>query len=137
MAFAFALLSPVEDPDERQARRERRKARRAAMLALARQIFDMHDDGCSAEEIARATGRCSSSIRQFAAARGVVVSRSAVTVRYAIVVSTRDRDSLRKIAADRGATPTKTLGDLVALALGEDAAIARRTLRVAGGRAHA
>jgi hypothetical protein len=50
--------------------------------------------------------------------------------RYAITGTIDRREALRRLAADYKASPSETLEDLLTFALDEDAAIARRTLRV-------
>ena len=45
-------------------------------------------------------------------------------------VGVDQKDALARMAADYGTTPAEALGDLVAFALNDDAAIARRILHV-------
>ena len=130
---AFEALSPADREAAAAAQkqaRENAKARKAERLEYARRLFALHDAGNSATEIARLLGRHVSSIRQFAAARGVFISRSESIARLAGDVTIDARDALRRMAADYGATPAQTFEDLLAFCLSDDATIARRTLRV-------
>ena len=115
---------------EQDERGGRSRARRRLMLGLARQIFTLHDNGATSEEIGRAVDRPARTVRAFAASRGVLVSRSATTVRYAVTVTVAHREALRRLAVDYGASPAEALEDLLTFALSDHAAIARRTLRV-------
>lgn len=113
--------------DERHARRDRKRARRRVVRDLARQIFALHDNGATSEEIARAVDRPARAVRSLAASRGVPVSRSCTTVRYAVTVTVARREVLKRLAADYGASPAETL---LTFALSDHAAIGRRTLRL-------
>ena len=124
---AFDALSDEEKAaalDTQKERRQRARARRAQSLSLATQIFKLHDAGYTASEIADRVGRRPWAIIHFAASRGVFISRRAVTV-------SRDReDALRRMAADYGKTAAEALDDLLTFSLDDDAAVARRVLRV-------
>ena len=75
---AFDALSDAEKAealDVQKERRQRVRAKRAASLSLATQIFKLHDAGHTADEIAAIIGRRPISVVQFAASRGVFVSR--------------------------------------------------------------
>jgi hypothetical protein len=88
LSGVFEALSPEEQEAAREHRRERRelgKARKAERLALARRVFEMHDDGKTAAEIGAAVGGKSASwVYRFSGARGVVISPFAKSVRRAI-----------------------------------------------------
>jgi hypothetical protein len=130
---AFAALPECEQEAAKAASEERRarsSARKRVMRDLARRIFTMADDGATAEEIGAAVDRSPRAVRALAAQRGVLVSRSCMTVRYAITVTIDRCEALRRLATDYKASPSETLEDLLTFALDEDAAIARRTLRV-------
>jgi hypothetical protein len=115
--------------DVQKERRQRVRAKRAASLSLATQIFKLYDAGHTVDEIAAIVSRRPISIIHFAAKRGVFVSRSALTVRRAILLSREREDALRRLADDYGTQATE-LGDLLNFALDEDAALARRVLHV-------
>jgi hypothetical protein len=100
------------------------------MLDLSRQVFDLHDRGATNDEIAKAVDRTPRAVRALAASRGVLISRSCTTARFAITVTLPRRETLRKLAFEYGASPAETLEDLVMFALSDHALIARRTLRV-------
>jgi hypothetical protein len=130
---ALATLSDeekVEAEADRLAMRERARARRAASLALAQRIFGLHDAGHNAGEIAAIVGRRSISVVQFAASRGVYVSRSTLVIHRAVQLTKPREDALRRMAADYGKAAHEALDDLLTFLLDDDAAVARRILRV-------
>ena len=135
---AFAALPPAEQEAAKaasEAHRTRSRARKRGMRGLARQVFKIHDQGLTADEIGKAVDRSPRAICALAATRGVLVSRSCMTVRFAITVTVARREALRQLAADYGASPSETLEDLVMFALSDHAFIARRTLGVWSRRA--
>ena len=132
-AKVFESLSPEERAEASQALLEaskRSKARNAAVLERAKRIFDLYLDGRTASEIAAAVNRSADSVRKFARARGLSISRSEAAVGYRVPVSMERRDALARMAGDRGTTPAQALEDLITFGLDEDAAIARRILHV-------
>jgi hypothetical protein len=131
---AFDSLSDAEKAealDVQKERRQRVRAKRAASLSLATQIFKLHDAGHTADEIAAIVGRRTISVRQFAAARGVFISRSTLLIRHGVTLSREGEDALRRMAADYGKTAAEALDDWLTFSLDDDAAVARRVLRVA------
>src|SRR5208283_358383 len=98
-----------------------RAAKRKAALDGAHRIFELHDDGHTAPEIAAALGASPTRIRKIAKARGVLVSRSLKTVRRAIPLPVAGEAALKQLAADCGATPLRC-------------AHAARRVRSGGGR---
>jgi hypothetical protein len=129
----FDALSDAEKAaalDVQKERRQRVRAKRAASLSLATQIFKLHDAGHSADEIAAIVGRRPISIIQFAAKRGVFISRSALVARRAVMLSREREDALRRLADDYGTQAMEALADLLNFTLDEDAAVARRVLHV-------
>ena len=98
-----------------------------------RQILAMHDDGEDDAAIGKAIGRSARRVREFAAKRGVLITRSEATVRRAVTIERDKEVFLRRLAADRKATPARTISELVALALEHDAAVARKVLGVRKG----
>jgi hypothetical protein len=132
-AKVFEALSPEERAEAKAAylaARERAEQRKKNTLAFAKQIFAMHDDGRTVHEIAAAVERSADAVIKFARARGVAISSSAAVVRRAARLTIERENALRRMAADCGKTPREALEDLIAFALDDDAAIARRTLRV-------
>ena len=130
---AFDALSDEEKAaalDVQKERRQRVRAKRAASLSLATQIFKLHDAGHTAAEIAAIVSRRPVSIIHFAAKRGVFISRSALVVRRAVLLSREREDALRRLADDYGTQATEALADLLNFTLDEDAAVARRVLHV-------
>ena len=132
-AAALEALSPADREAaalaQKQAR-ERRSARKVEMLERARRIFALHDEGHIASEIGHLVGRSASSVRQFAAACGILISRSESIARLAGNVTIEYRDALRRMADDYGETPARTFEDLLIFCLADDALIARRILRI-------
>ena len=130
---AFDALSDEEKAaalDMQKERRQRARTRRAQSLSLASQIFKLHDAGYTASEIADWVGRRPWTIIHFAASRGVFISSSALIARRAVTVSRDREDALRRMAADYGKTAAEALDDLLTFSLDDDAAVARRVLRV-------
>jgi hypothetical protein len=130
---AFDALSDAEKAEAaagQLALRERAKERRQAALELAQRIFGLHDTGHHAEEIAAQVGRHAISVVQFAASRGVFISRSARVAHRAVVFTREREEALRRMAADYGTAPVKALDDLLTFSLDDDAAVARRILHV-------
>jgi hypothetical protein len=130
---AFEALSDEEKAEAAEAQRllrERARARRAASLALAQRIFSLHDTGHTAGEIAALVGRRSISIVQFAASRGVYISRSTLLTHRAVQLTKPREDALRRMAVDYGKAAHEALDDLLTFLLDDDAAVARRVLRV-------
>lgn len=130
---AYAALSAdekTEAEEELRLRRERIRARRAASLARARRVFALHDAGHTVFEIAAAVGKPPRWVEYFAASRGVLISRSTAIVRRAVVLPRSREDALRRMADDYGTKPETALDDLLTFALDDDAAVARRILRV-------
>jgi hypothetical protein len=132
---ALTKAEKAEAAAAREARRERVRARRAATLALARRIFSLHDSGHSASEIAALVGRRPISVISFAADRGVFISRGALVVRRAVLLTREREDALRRMAEDYGTAAAKALDDLLTFLLDDDAAVARRILHVKKRRA--
>jgi hypothetical protein len=135
MARAAIKLVPEDDLGARlalrRAWRAQRKAKRLALLALARDIFALHNDGHTAEEMAAMIRRNPRWIRAFAAKRGVTISRSTTVVRRAIQLSVSHETALRRLSEDLGGkNPAQALAEFVALALADDARAARRFLRL-------
>jgi predicted transcriptional regulator len=83
------------------------RTKRAASLSVATQIFKLHDAGHTVDEIAAIVGRRPDSIRKFAAKRGVFISRSALVVRRAVLLSRQREDALRRLADDYGTQATE------------------------------
>lgn len=130
---AFDALSDAEKAealDVQKERRQRVRAKRAASLSLATQIFKLHDAGHTADEIAAIIGRRPISVVQFAASRGVFVSRSTLVARRAVLLTKEREAALRRLAADYGKGAHEALDDLLTFWLDDDAAVARRVLRV-------
>ena len=127
---ALSAEERTEAAEDLKGRRERIKARRAASLALAQQIFALNDAGHTVFEIAAAVDRRPKTIIVLAAKRGVSISRSTEKVRRAVVLPRAREDALRRMADDYGTVPEKALDDLLTFALDDDAAVARRVLRV-------
>jgi hypothetical protein len=132
-AKAFAAL-PDADRAEAEAAvtaaRERAEQRKKDTLAMAKQIFSLHDDGRTVHEIATAVGRSADAVIKFGRARGIAIPYSEKVVRRAVRLTIERENALRRMAADCGKSPAQTLEDLIAFALDDDAAIARRTLHV-------
>ena len=132
-AKVFEALSPEDRAEAKAAMtaaRERAERRKKNTLALAKQIFALHDDGRTVFEIAAAVERSADAVVKFARARGIAISSSAAVVRRTARVTVERENALRRMAADCGKTPAETLEDLITFALDDDAAIARRILRV-------
>jgi len=127
---ALSAEERTEAAEDLKGRRERIKARRAASLALAQQIFALNDAGHTVFEIAAKVDRRPKTIIVLAAKRGVSISRSTEKVRRAVVLPREREDALRRMADDYRTTPEKALDDLLTFALDDDAAVARRILRV-------
>jgi hypothetical protein len=130
MLDALSLSVPLAAVETSEQRRARRRIRKRDMRELARRIFKLCDNGATAEEIGATVGYSPHGVRTLAAKHGVLVSRSCMTVRYAVTVTIDRREALRRLAVDYKASPAEALEDLLTFALDEDAAIARRTLRV-------
>jgi hypothetical protein len=132
--LAWTALSDDERAAIRAARdaRKRRKAeKREADVDKARLIFKLSGDGRTAAEIAACLGCSVSAVRAFAAKHGMLVSRSAASVRRAVTVSADREEALRRLAADGRMPPAEAIEALIRFALDEDGAIARRVLHVA------
>jgi hypothetical protein len=132
-AKAFAALSPEERAEAKAASlewQERAKQRKKNTLALARQIFAMRDEGLTVHEIAAAVDRSADAVVKFGRARGIAIPYSEKFVRRAARLTIERENALRRMAADSGKSSAQALEDLIAFALDEDAAIARRTLRI-------
>ncbi|MGO9429264.1 hypothetical protein [Rhodoblastus sp.] len=115
----------------RKAKREAAKARREAKRELGERIFELYFAGRSSEEIAAELGgRSASAVRHFARVRGVTISRYSASVALLVEVSVSRRGALKRLAADLGTTPARVVGEILAAALGDDAAIGRGILRV-------
>jgi hypothetical protein len=131
---AFDALSDEEKAaalDVQKERRQRVRAKRAASLSLATQIFKLYDAGHTVDEIAAIVSRRPVSIIQFAGKRGVFISRSALVVRRAVLLSREREDALRGLADDYGTQAVEALADLLNFTLDDDdAAVARRILHV-------
>jgi hypothetical protein len=130
---AYDALSDAEKAEaveDQRLCRERVRMRRAVSLALAKRIFGLHDAGHNAGEIAAIVGRRPISIVQFAAARGVSISRSTLVIHRAVQITKQREDALRRMANDYGTATNKALDDLLTFLLDDDAAVARRVLRV-------
>ena len=130
---AFDALSDAEKAaalDVQKEPRQRVRAKRAASLSLATQIFKLYDAGHTVDEIAAIVGWRPVSIIHFAAKRGVFISRSALVVRRAVLLSREREDALRRLADDYGTQAMEALADLLNFTLDEDAAVARRVLHV-------
>ena len=97
---------------------------------MAERLFTMHDDGTTLTDLAAAFNRSGGRIRAFAAARGVLISRSLKYVQRALLLPLEREMALRRLALDYGATPRETLVHLAVSLLAEDAAIARQVLHV-------
>ena len=126
---ALDALSPEDREEARLAQiaaRARAAQRKEKSRALAARIFELLYDGRSVFEIAAVVGRAPTSVRQFAKSRGIAISNGAQKVLYGVSVAVDQRDALARMAADCGMTPAEALEDLVAFALNDDAAIARR-----------
>lgn len=121
--------------EAREAAQARSIAKKAARTEFMRRILAMHDDGEDAAAIGKAIGKSARRVCQFAAERGVLITRSDAKVRRAVTLE-RDREVfLRRLATDWKATPAQALSELVALALEGVAAVARRVLGVRKGAA--
>jgi hypothetical protein len=130
---AYDALSDAEKAEAAEGQRlcrERVRARRAASLALAQRIFGLHDAGHNAGEIAAIVGRSSIRVVQFAAARGVHISRSTLLIHRAVQLTKSREDALRDMAEDYGKAADEALDDLLTFLLNDDATVARRFLRV-------
>lgn len=115
-------------------RRERQKLakieRKKNAAELTRRLLDLLHDGLTGYEIAESVGRSVRTIRQFGAARGIVISRNRLIVRRAIPLATRNEGALRRAAEDRGTSAAETLEAAVACLLEDDASILRRHLHI-------
>jgi hypothetical protein len=132
-AKVFEALSPEERAEAAAAMtaaRERAEQRKKNTLALARQIFAMRDEGRTVHEIAAAVDRTADAVIKFGRARGIAIAYSEKFVRRAVRLTIERENALRRMAADSGKSSAQALEDLIAFALDEDAAIARRTLHV-------
>ncbi len=121
-AAAQAFLALPDDLREeaergRAAAKEARAQRKAAKAAYLRQIVSMLDRGYTAAEIGQALGRNLYTILLFAGRRGIAISRSERTVRYAVQATLEQRAALRAIAAREGVDEVETLAGIVATAL--------------------
>jgi hypothetical protein len=132
-AKAFAALSPEDLAEAKAAMtaaRKRAEQRKKNTMALAKQIFAMHNDGRTVHEIAAAVERSEDAVIKFGRARGIAIPYSEKVVRRAVRITVEREIALRRMADDCGKTPAEALEDLIAFALDTDAAIARRTLRI-------
>jgi hypothetical protein len=127
---ALSLEERAEAKAAYLAAHERAVLRKKNTLALAKQIFALHDDGRTVHEIAAAVERSVDAVIKFARARGVAISSSAAGIRRAVRLTIERENALRRMAIDCGKTPAEALEEFIAFALAEDAAVARRTLRV-------
>jgi hypothetical protein len=94
-----------------------------------RRILAAYNSGMTADEIGAAIGMGGRSVREFAARRGVTVSRGERRFRQ-ITFDSGEEATLRAFAADFGAAPTEALQAIVRAALESDAHPARRLLCV-------
>jgi pyrroloquinoline quinone (PQQ) biosynthesis protein C len=62
-------------------------------------------------------------------ARGFTITRSKESVSRLIPIAREGEEALRRLAEAHGMAPAKALEELVALVLGDEAAMARRMLR--------
>jgi hypothetical protein len=130
---ALAEMPPEELTEyeaAQKAARVRAQHRRTIAAELTQRVVALLFDGMTGHEVAKAVGRPARSLVQFAASRGVFVSLSVLTVQRAVKLTMEREQALRKMAAEYGKTPAETLGELLAFALDDDAAIARRVLHV-------
>ena len=109
----------------RRNKREKAKQRFEQM----RRILTAYNDGMTAEEIGASIGMGGRSVREFAARRGVTVSRGERRFRQ-ITFDSGEEAALRAFAADFGSTPTEAVQAIVKAALESDAHPARRLLCV-------
>jgi hypothetical protein len=109
----------------RKTKREKAKQR----IEQMRRILTAYNDGMTAEEIGALIGMGGRSVREFAARRGVTVSRGERRFRQ-ITFDWREEAALRAFAADFGATPSEAIQAIVRAALESDAHPARRLLCV-------
>jgi len=131
-----AAMSESERADMRAgqaAARIRSQERKEAARDLMRRILALHDDGHDAAAIGKVVKMSARRVRQFAARHGLLITRSEGNVRRAVTLGTDKEVFLRRLAADRKATPARTISELVALALEHDAAVARKVLGVRKG----
>ena len=109
----------------RKNKREKAKQR----IEQMRRILTAYNDGMTAEEIGASIGMGGRSVREFAARRGVTVSRGERRFRQ-ITFDAGEEAALRAFAADFGATPSEAIQAIVRAALESDAHPARRLLCV-------
>jgi hypothetical protein len=129
---AFDALSDEEKAaalDTQKERRQRACTMRAQSLSLASQIFKLHDAGYTVSEIADRVGRRPWTIIHFAASRGVFWLRAPLIARAPSPCPATGKTRQRR-AADYGKTAAEALDDLLTFSLDDDAAVARRVLRV-------
>ncbi len=125
-------------PDEVREQMARDKAaskanvqrRRLESIERAKTIFSMHFDGSTLKEIAKAVNRAPRNVVRFAAARGIHIAQSEISVRRALTLTLKREGALRAMAADYGKSPADTLADLVNFCLDDGAHRARAVLRV-------
>jgi hypothetical protein len=128
----WARLSEAERAAHKAAIQTYRKNRRAKAkqrIEQMRRILAAYNDGLTSEEIGALIGVGGRSVRDFAARRGVTVSRGERRFRQ-IAFEKREEAALKAFAADFGATPTEAVQAIVRAALESDAHPARRLLCV-------
>ncbi len=133
-----ASMSEAERADMRAgqaAARIRSQERKEAARDLMRRILALHNDGASDGEIGKAVGMSARRVREFAAQRGVLITRSEGKVHRGLTIGSDREVFLRRLATDHKATPAKTIEELVAAVLEHDAAVARKVLGVRKGAA--
>jgi ferritin-like metal-binding protein YciE len=109
--------------------REQRREKARQRIEKMRRILSAYNDGLTSEEIGALIGMGGRSVREFAARRGVTVSRGERRFRQ-IAFEKREEAALRAFAADFGSTPTEAVQAIVKAALESDAHPARRLLCV-------
>jgi hypothetical protein len=112
-----------------QAYRKVRRERARARIERMRRILSAYHAGSTADEIGQALGLGARGVREFAARRGVTVTRAERRVRL-LTFDAREEGTLRALAADFGATPTEVAQAILKAALESDAHPARRMLGV-------
>jgi hypothetical protein len=137
-AAAWASLGPAEAEAARLAQEawlERKRAslkeRARAKRARVRRIVDLAMNGRSGAEVASAIGISVSRLKKIASDHAVPISwRPTAFRRRAVVIDRSQEGVLRRLGEDAGVEPADVLAEVVALALEQDACLARRLLRI-------
>jgi RNA polymerase sigma factor (sigma-70 family) len=129
----WAKLEPKLRAEAEEAVRQYRTIRRGKArerVERMRRILAAYNSGATADEIGETLGMGGRAVREFAARRGVTITRSTGRRFRLLVFDPGEEAVLRSFAADFGATPTEAAQAILEAALESDAHPARRMLCV-------